>query len=134
MKKLIYLIAFVCTFSIQAQDHSEFKTQTIEFIKLTGTTDMFNNAISQIGAMVPTDKKEAYTKEANGTLDGLYSKLADVYMKEFSKEEIQGLVAFYNSDLGKKLASKQTELTQAGMSIGQSWGMELSQIAQKYTN
>lgn len=134
MKKLIYAIAFVCTLSIQAQDHSEFKTQTIEFIKLTGTADAFDNAISQIGAMVPTDKKEAYTKEAKGTLGDLYSQLADLYMKEFTEKEIKELVAFYNTDLGKKLASKQTQLTQSGMAIGQTWGMELSQIAGKYAN
>ncbi|MCD2258216.1 DUF2059 domain-containing protein [Psychroserpens luteolus] len=134
MKKLIYVIAFLYAFTIQAQDNTEFKTQTIEFIKLTGTADAFNNAISQIGAMVPEDKKEAYTKEANGTLEDLYSQLADVYMKEFTKEDIAQLVVFYKSDLGKKLASKQTDLAQAGMSIGQSWGMELSQIAQKHSN
>ncbi|WP_298755366.1 DUF2059 domain-containing protein [uncultured Psychroserpens sp.] len=134
MKKLIYVIAFLYAFTIQAQDNAEFKAQTIEFIKLTGTADAFNNAISQIGAMVPEDKKEAYTKEANGTLEDLYGQLADVYMKEFTKEDIAQLVVFYKSDLGKKLASKQTDLAQAGMSIGQSWGMELSQIAQKYSN
>ena len=94
MKKLLFAIAFVCTLTIQAQDNSEFKTQTIEFIQLTGTADAFNNAISQIGAMVPADKKEAYTKEANGTLDDLYSKLADVYMKEFTEEDINELVVF----------------------------------------
>lgn len=134
MKKLLFAIAFIFTLTIQAQDNSEFKTQTIEFIKLTGTADAFNNAISQIGAMVPADKKEAYTKEAIGTLDDLYSKLADVYMKEFTEEDIKELVAFYNTDLGKKLASKQTHLVQSGMAIGQTWGMELSQIAGKYAN
>lgn len=134
MKKLLFAIAFVCTLTIQAQDNSEFKTQTIEFIQLTGTADAFNNAISQIGAMVPADKKEAYTKEANGTLDDLYSKLADVYMKEFTEEDINELVVFYKTDLGKKLASKQTQLVQSGMAIGQTWGMELSQIAGKYAN
>ncbi|MFD2917004.1 DUF2059 domain-containing protein [Psychroserpens luteus] len=134
MKKLLFAIAFICTLTIQAQDNSEFKTQTIEFIQLTGTADAFNNAISQIGAMVPADKKEAYTKEANGTLDDLYSKLADVYMKEFTEEDINELVVFYKTDLGKKLASKQTQLVQSGMAIGQTWGMELSQIAGKYAN
>ncbi len=48
MKKLLFAIAFICTLSIQAQDNSEFKTQTIEFLKLTGTGDAFNNAIAQI--------------------------------------------------------------------------------------
>lgn len=134
MKKFIYVIAFVCTLSIQAQDNSEFKKQTIEFIKLTGTADAFDNAISQIGMQVPAVKKEAYTKEAQGTLEDLYGKLAELYMKEFTQEEIAQLVEFYNSDLGKKLASKQTSLAQAGMTIGQSWGMELGQIAQKHSN
>ena len=57
MKNLIYVIAFICTLTIQAQDHSEFKTQSIEFIKLTGTSAAFDTAINQIGAMVPEDKK-----------------------------------------------------------------------------
>ncbi|TXE19069.1 DUF2059 domain-containing protein [Psychroserpens burtonensis] len=134
MKKLLFAIAFICTLSIQAQDNSEFKTQTIEFLKLTGTGDAFNNAIAQIGAMVPEEKKEAYTKEASRTLDDVYSKIAEVYMEEFTEEDIAELVLFYKSDLGKKLSSKQTQLTQSGMMIGQTWGMELSQIAGKYAN
>ncbi|MFT4780860.1 MAG: hypothetical protein ACJAZK_002296 [Psychroserpens sp.] len=134
MKKLLFAIAFICTLSIQAQDNSEFKTQTIEFLKLTGTGDAFNNAIAQIGAMVPEEKKEAYTKEASGTLNDVYSKIADVYMEEFTEEDIAELVLFYKSDLGKKLSSKQTQLTQSGMMIGQTWGMELSKIAGKYAN
>lgn len=134
MKKLLFTIAFICTLTIQAQDDSKFKAQTIEFIKLTGTADAFTNAITQIGAMVPAEKKEAYTTEAKGTLDALYNKLATLYMTEFTEADIAELVVFYKSDLGKKLASKQTSLSQSGMMIGQTWGMELSQIAGKYAN
>lgn len=134
MKKLLFAIAFICTLTIQAQDDSKFKDQTIEFIKLTGTADAFTNAITQIGAMVPPEKKEAYTLEAEGTLDALYNKLATLYMKEFTEADIAELVVFYKSNLGKKLASKQTSLSQSGMMIGQTWGMELSQIAGKYAN
>ena len=50
----------------------------------------------------------------------------------FSEEEINPLNAFYESDLGKKLASKQTVLTQQGMVIGQSWAMKLQEVAKKY--
>ena len=53
-------------------------------------------------------------------------------MKEFSEEEIKTLNTFYESDLGKKLASKQTVLTQQGMVIGQSWAMKLQELAKKY--
>ncbi|WP_026754307.1 DUF2059 domain-containing protein [Sediminibacter sp. Hel_I_10] len=135
MKKLLFAAVFLFIISsIQAQENSEFKQQTIEFIKLTGTSDAFDSAISQIGMAVPAEKKEAYKKEANATLDDLYGKIADLYMKEFTKEDIAELVKFYKTDLGKKLASKQTTLTQSAMMVGQTWGMQVQQIAQKYTN
>ena len=53
-------------------------------------------------------------------------------MAEFTQDEITELVAFYNTDLGKKLAEKQVGLSQKAMMFGQSWGMEVSAIAQKY--
>ena len=133
MKKIILALALLCAFSISAQETTDYKQKTIEFIKLTGTADAFDNAIAQIGMSVPKEKKEAYKKEAMGTLDGLYDKIADLYMKEFTEDEIAELVAFYKTDLGKKLASKQTSLTQSAMMLGQNWGMEVGQIAQKYT-
>ena len=133
MKKVLLLLFLSTTLAIHAQDTSEFKKETIEFIKLTGSGAAFDDAISQIGSMMVSEaNKEAYQKEANATLDGLYDKLADLYMSEFTQSEIKELVAFYHTDLGKKLAEKQLSLTQKGMMLGQTWGMELQGIAQKY--
>ncbi|WP_111308763.1 DUF2059 domain-containing protein [Confluentibacter sediminis] len=132
MKKVLLVLFLISTVVTQAQENSEFKKETIEFIKLTGSGAAFDNAIAQIGTMVSEANKGAYQKDANATLDGLYDKLADLYMEEFTQAEIKELVAFYNTDLGKKLAEKQLSLTQKGMMLGQSWGMELQGIAQKY--
>ncbi|GAA4233893.1 hypothetical protein GCM10022291_12040 [Postechiella marina] len=134
MKKVLLACLFVATFSIhtQAQEETEFKQETIDFIKLTGAGAAFENAIDQIGMMVSAEKKEAYTKEASGTLKGLYAKMAGLYMEEFTRTEIKELVKFYHTDLGKKLAEKQLGLTQKAMAFGQSWGMEVQAIAQKY--
>lgn len=123
---------FMVAFATKAQDNSDFKNETVEFLKLTGAGAAFENAIVQIGAGVSLENKEAYTNEANGTLVGLYDKMAELYMTEFTQDEIKELVAFYNTDLGKKLADKQLGLTQKAMMFGQSWGMEVSAIAQKY--
>lgn len=136
MNKIFYFlaIALATTLSSFAQNEmSTFKTQTIEFIKITGSGDIFDNAIDQVGANVPADKKDAYKKEANATLDQLYADLADIYMEEFTEMEINELVKFYNSDLGKKVASKQNLMAQKGMMLGQTWGMGLGTIAAKYT-
>ena len=132
MKKILLVCMFMVAIATQAQDTSDFKNETIEFLKLTGAGTAFENAIAQIGAGVSQENMEAYTNEARGTLVGLYSKMADLYMEEFTQDEIKELVAFYNTDLGKKLADKQLELTQKAMMFGQSWGMEVSGIAQKY--
>lgn len=133
MKKILLACLFIVAVAqTQAQDSSTFKSETIEFIKITGAAAAFENAIDQLGASVTMDNREAYTKEANGTLDGLYSKMADLYMEEFTEDEIKELVVFYNTDLGKKLAEKQLSLTQKAMMFGQTWAMEVQTIAQKY--
>ena len=132
MKKVVLVFALLRSVTSHAQDSAEFKKETIEFLKTTGTGTAFENAISQLGAMVPESNKAAYINEAQGTLDGLYDKLADLYMGEFTHDEIQELVVFYKTDLGKKLAEKQFGLGQKAMTFGQSWGLEVQKIAQKY--
>jgi len=74
MKKLLFLCVFVLglTTQIQAQDNSEFKQETVEFIKLTGAGEAFENAIAQIGFKVSDANKKAYKEEANATLIDLY--------------------------------------------------------------
>lgn len=132
MKKLVLVFVLVFTISITAQEDEVYKSETIEFLKLTGATKVFDGAIDQIGNMVSAENKEAYKKEAVGTLDALYEEMAELYMDEFTRDEIQELLKFYKSDIGKKLAEKQLTLTQKGMMMGQSWGMKVQGIAQKY--
>lgn len=134
MKKVLLVCLFMVAFAAKsnAQDTSEFKKETIEFIKITGAASAFENAIAQLGMMVSEENKEAYTKEANGTLVGLYDNMAELYMGEFTQPEIKELVKFYHTDLGKKLATKQLKLTQRAMAFGQSWGIEVQGIAAKY--
>lgn len=132
MKKLILVFVLVFTISITAQEDAEFKSETIEFIKITGATKAFDDAIDQIGNMVSQENKDAYKKEAEATLDALYDEMATLYMSEFTRDEIKELVSFYKSDIGKKLATKQVSLAQKGMMMGQSWGMKVQGIAQKY--
>ena len=132
MKKILLVCLFMVAVATKAQDNADFKSETVEFLKITGAGAAFENAIAQIGAGVSEENQDAYTQEANGTLVGLYDKMAELYMAEFTQDEIRELVAFYNTDLGKKLAEKQVGLSQKAMIFGQSWGMEVSAIAQKY--
>jgi len=132
MKNIILLGAFVIAFAVQAQDNTAFKNDAIELIKVTGVDAAFDDAIAQIGGNIAEEKKEAYTKEAKGTLSALYSAMGDLYVNEFTHTEIKELIAFYKTDLGKKLSLKQSIISQKAMSIGQHWGFDVQGIAQKY--
>lgn len=132
MKKVVLVFTLLFAVVTQAQDNPEFEKETIEFIKLTGAGAAFESGINQLGMMVPAESKAAYLIEANKTLDPLYNKMAKLYMEEFTRDDIKELVKFYNTDLGKKLAEKQLGLTKKAMSFGQSWGIEVQAIAQKY--
>ena len=132
IRTLLLLCLMLTSFMVKAQDDTNYKEETIAFIKLTGSVAAFENAISQLGATVSDANKEAYKKEAYATLDGLYDKIADLYMDTFTETEIKELTAFYHTDLGKKLAEKQLSLSQSALMLGQTWGMEVQAIAQKY--
>jgi len=96
---------------------------------------MIENTRPQIAAMLPPgDYKE---KLLDAFLDRFKKKLdaeqmmnasVPVYDKYFSKEDIDGLIAFYSTPLGKKTISVLpqvfTEAQAAGMKLGEKWGQE----------
>ena len=59
MKKILLVCLFMIAVVAQAQDNSDFKKETVEFIKITGAAQAFENAIEQIGATVSDENKGA---------------------------------------------------------------------------
>ena len=133
MRKIFLLAFIIFSFSLSAQENSGDKSEAVKLIELTSKS-IFADLINQLGAGVPEANKEAFTTEANSTLTNLMNELAEVYMQEFTNEEIKEIIAFYETPTGKKSAEKAMPIMQKTMSIGQSWGMEIQQIAQKYSN
>lgn len=61
-------------------------------------------------------------KEQKGEL---LDMLMPVYEEAFSLEDLQGLVAFYRSPIGRRLIEAQPTLVQASMEVGERWGAQL---------
>lgn len=53
-------------------------------------------------------------------------------MAEFTHDEIKQILAFHDSDLGKKVASKTGELMEKASVAGEQWGLDLQMIMSKY--
>jgi uncharacterized protein len=53
--------------------------------------------------------------------DGIRAKQVELYAKYFTHEEVRGLLAFYQTDVGKKAIKVLPALVQEGAAIGQEW-------------
>lgn len=134
MKKIIFLFAFVFIgLTGSAQENSEYQEKTRKLIEVT-SAGQFDVMVQPLINMVPQDKREAFKTEIKASMDELYDKLTVVYMETYTEEDIDAILAFYNSPVGKKMVAKTPELTQKSMQIGQQWGMKLQPLMAKYSN
>lgn len=133
MKKVLLLVAFVCfSVTMNAQEENEaFKADAQKLVKIVSES-AFTPVLDQFSSMVSEDQKEALIADIKATLPELYAAIAVIYMEEFSHDEIKEILAFYETPIGLKLAAKTGALSQKGMVAGQSWGMKLQGILQKY--
>lgn len=62
------------------------------------------------------------TETMNARVDDLLDKVAAVYAKNFSADELKQLDAFYRGPLGQKFVQKLPAVTQESLAIGQDFG------------
>ncbi len=62
-------------------------------------------------------------KKAFAAPDGLMTGIIRVYAKHFTAEDVKALVAFYNTDIGKKLVATMPALMQESMQVAQQWSL-----------
>ena len=51
--------------------------------------------------------------------------LIPIYERNYSAEEVEGLIEFYQSPVGQSLLAKTPTVTQESIAAGQAWGLEL---------
>lgn len=131
MKKLIITGAFffVAHFAM-AQD--AFKTDVLKVIQQSGAAAPMQMAKQQIMENIPLAKRADFGKEFDATLPSLYEEIAKIYMQVYTHEDVKEMIKFYDSPVGKKIASSTGEITAKSQVAGQEWGMELQGIMMKY--
>jgi hypothetical protein len=53
--------------------------------------------------------------------DSIIEEYVTIYAKHFTHDEIRGLLAFYSTDLGKKVIVSMPVILQEGATVGQQW-------------
>ncbi len=90
----------------------------------------------QITQQMSESFKAAFPKTPNAvwndlekqlTPNELLGKIEEVYDRHFTHEEIKGLIAFYETPLGKKLLTELPAVNQESLEAGQAWGRAMGE-------
>ena len=89
-------------------------------------------AIKQQLPNVPADALDAIQAEVEKTaLDDLITMMAPVYEKQLTKTDLEEIIKFYETPIGKKLAAAKPLIMQGSRQIGQQWGQQVVMKIQK---
>jgi uncharacterized protein len=132
MKKLFFTIAFIAIAQFGNAQDSEFKKEVLKYLEVSGQSSNIRTALKEVSKGVPAEKQAAFTIELDAAIQDLMSKTADMYMTEFTQEEVKAFLKFYNTPAGKKLTSKSDVLTEKGQLVGKAWGEGLQSMMAKY--
>ena len=127
----IFLIALLFLFSTNLNAQSDTYTSTLKkYLEVSGSLAAFKTAISgmmgnfkNINTNVPEEVWKELEKEFLTTsVDDLVVQFAPVYKKHLSENDLNEIIKFYSTPIGKKLAEKTPVLMQESMEAGQLWG------------
>ena len=136
MKKMIafLFLSFVFTVSGYAQNNAEYSAALKKMFVVSGSNETYKMAIKQMISMYKAqstlnqDKLKSMEEEMLKTsMKDLTDKLVPVYQKYMTLSDINEMIKFYESPVGKKFARNNPLITQESVKIGQEWGMKMAQ-------
>lgn len=152
MKRFL-IISMVIVFSVigVCSSHSEEltaeeKADIVKLFELTGvrkTSELIANQVSQQILLLIHQKnpslpaktlnivREEMAKifsELTTQKGGLSDLLVEIYHRHLDDKEIRGLIAFYETPLGKKLIEVTPAISQESVAAGMAWGQRMAPI------
>lgn len=137
MKKFLFiaLITFCSTNLCFSQTNDEYRNAISRMMVVSGSQTTFKTVITQTINMMKQQKSEIpqefwdkFSEEMlNTSITDLTDMLVPIYKKHLTLAEVNQLIAFYESPVGKKFAEKIPLITQESMAVGREWGLKLGQ-------
>ncbi len=105
-----------------------------QLLNVTGASSLSQQIVMQMlismksqYPQVPQKFWDAFSSEFNA--DDLIKELIPIYSKYYSDEDIKGLIAFYQTPLGKKTIALLPQISQESIAIGQRYGLDAGKRA-----
>lgn len=141
MRKILFILVLVLGIggvsvaqTAQTQPSKEYVAALKKMIVVSGSDATFKLVIPQMFAMmkqqlpnVPEDFWKSAEEEIMKTiLDDIVNMLAPVYNKHLTQDDLKGIIQFYETPVGKKMAAAQPYIMSDSMKVGQQWGMQIA--------
>lgn len=132
MKKIFLSIALILIVQMSIAQDATFKADVLKMIALSGSDAQVKLAKSQFLKTIPEANQAAFSEIYETTIMGFYDKVAKIYMETYTHEDIKGMIAFYESPLGKKMNKNASVITEKSMQAAKEWAEGLKEISAKY--
>lgn len=137
MTKVLTVFSFllIISFSTFGQVDTEYSKTLKNMFEVSGSEESYQTIINQLFTMFKQQYPDVEVaiwndleKEFSQTsINDLTEMLVPVYSKYMTQEDLEELVKFYQTPIGKKFAKNTPLILQESMQVGQQWGMKIGQ-------
>ena len=116
---------------------TEAKRQDIrKLMELTGAAKVGQQIAAQMIPMFKQGNPQVPQKFWDDVMKEFDTKsmidlIVPIYDKHLTHDDVKGLIAFYQSPLGRKMTGVMPQIAQESMQVGQQWGLQIAQRVQK---
>jgi uncharacterized protein len=101
--------------AMSTQMASLVSTQLVDSLKRT-QPNVPERAITVLKDVLDTELAKMFTAP-----DGIQQGMIELYAKSFTRDDINELIAFYSSPVGRKAVAMMPQLAQEGAALGKKW-------------
>ncbi|MCA9403639.1 MAG: DUF2059 domain-containing protein [Candidatus Omnitrophica bacterium] len=128
----------VLTFALPAFAQDASPEEVIELMEISGMgglgEELVNELMPELKAMLP-DAPPRFWQEVRNNINTaeLIEKIIPIYQKLLTSADIQAILKFYDTPVGRKLLSVQGQVSAESYYLGQEWGQFIvEQVVTKY--
>jgi len=140
MKYAFVVVIVLVSFGVSsAQTDDKYKATLKKMLSVAGSDASFEIVIKQMFCMfkqqktnVPDSVWTMFESEFSQTsINELVDMLSPVYQKHITMAELNKIIEFYETPVGKKYAEKTPLIMQESMQVGQQWGIKVGEKFQE---
>jgi hypothetical protein len=132
MKKLLVALVFALVSHVGFAQEKASREDVSRVIERSGAAGQMNAAKKQILGMIPKDKQAAFVVEFDVLVKKATEKTVDIYIQEYTKEDIKAMLAFYDSPIGKKMTEKAETIATKSQEAMAGLQTEIQTMMMKY--